>query len=52
MLSQYASKVQAWKQAIANLKEARKKEYEALPIKDIYRGPLFEYKKITSNRVF
>lgn len=49
MLSQYASKVQAWKQAIANLKEARKKEYEALPIKDIYRGPLFEYKKITSD---
>lgn len=49
MLSQYASKVQIWKQAIADLKEARKEEYKALPIKDIYRGPLFEYKKITSD---
>lgn len=49
MLSQYASKVQAWKQAIIDLKNARKKEYDELPIKDIYRGPLFEYKKITSD---
>ena len=46
MLSQYASKVRAWKLAISNLKDARKKEYDGLPIRDIYRGPLFEYKKL------
>ena len=52
VLSQYALKVQAWKQAIADLKEARKEEFdddEYLPIKEIYTGPLFEYKKITSD---
>ena len=49
VLSQYALKVQAWKQATVGLKEARKEEYEALPIKEIYTGPLFEYKKITSD---
>lgn len=48
-LSQYALKVQAWKQATVDLKEARKKEYDVLPIKEIYTGPLFEYKKITSD---
>lgn len=51
-LSQYALKVQAWKQATVDLKEARKKEFddkEYLPVKEIYTGPLFEYKKITSD---
>ena len=52
VLSQYALKVQAWKQATVDLKEARKKEFdddEYLPVKEIYTGPLFEYKKITSD---